>query len=285
MNEKLLDITAKDRVKLNARLFYNSDKPKGVLIVCHGFGEHIDRYRQFAEYFCAAEYACFVFDQRGHGSRCDKKSFGIIPAYDTFLDDVGVVKREVMAMFPDVPLFLFGHSMGGNIAVNYLLRKGEQAFRGAIIETPWFRLLRPVPKPLDGLARVLGSVSRKWAITNKLNSDHKSSDNNKDLEIDHDEFGHNRISYRMYTGVSDAGEYAIESARRLRLPILLISAGEDQTVCSKAIKEFARNAGTNVILKSYDEACHSVHNDKNKDTYLKDMIEYLDSINTLSQKR
>jgi len=284
MQQKKLNLTAKDGASINTIVFYSTNKPKGILIVCHGFGEHIKSYLEFSKYLTDGGYLCVIYDQRGHGEMCDismddrAKQFGIIPNYECFLDDIDVIKNAVISLYPEIPLILYGHSMGGNIAVNYLLTKGQSSFACAILETPWLRLFKPVAAPVVVLAKFLGKLNPKWAIINRLNLDDLSRDKKRNAEIENDELYHNRISFRMFSGINDAGEYAIKNAANLSIPCLLICAEEDKIVCPKAIKEFKDKTDSNVILKSYDGAYHSVHNDIIKETYFKDIIEFLDSI-------
>lgn len=273
-----LKLTAKDGERIDIKIFYPRDNPKGVLIICHGFGEHIERYSEFTEYLTENNYACIVFDQRGHGKKCNKKTFGIIPYYDSFLDDIDTIKTKAISLFPQIPLFLYGHSMGGNIAVSYLLNRDQNSFKGAILETPWLRLYKPIKAPIVALARMLGKMSPNWAIVNKLNVNYISKDVERNTEISKDKLYHNRISFRMFTGINDAGEYAISNAEKLSIPIFLVCAEEDKIVCSKAIKEFGDKAKPNVLVKLYEKTYHSVHNDVNKKTYINDLVEFLNSL-------
>ncbi|MFT4104633.1 MAG: alpha/beta hydrolase [Lacrimispora sp.] len=283
MLQKKLNPVTKDGKTINAILFYPADKPKGILIVCHGFGEHIKRYEEFAQYLTDSRYACIVYDQRGHGEMGGiapskrKKQFGIIPDYKSFLDDIDIIKNKALSLYPDIPLILYGHSMGGNIAINYLLTRKQNRFTCAVLETPWLRLFDPVPAPLVALAKILGKLNHKWAIIKKLKLNHISRDKKRNGEIGSDELYHNRISFRMFSGINDAGENALKKAADISIPVLLICAKDDKIVSPKAIEEFSEKSKDNVKLKSYNKAYHSVHNDIIKDVYYKDLIEYLDS--------
>lgn len=277
MYSEKLKITARDGSAIQATLISPSMNPKGVLIICHGFGEHTAMYQEVADVFAAADYASILYDQRGHGERCDSRAYGIIPGYDSFLQDIDAVKKEAVRLYQDTPLILYGHSMGGNIAVGYLLEKGQEGFAAAVLESPWLRLYRSFPRPVVFLARTLGKISPKLAIVNKLNIGDISRDTERTGMFEQDPLYHNRISFRMFTGIHDAGERAIKDAGKLTIPVWLASAGMDKIVSSKATREFGDRANANVVFKQY-EAYHSIHNDIVREDYYRDVTEFLDSV-------
>ncbi len=222
-----------------------------------------------------------MHDQRGHGQMDgvprEKRSklFGVIPGYDSFLDDIDAVRAMVKTQYPQIPVVLFGHSMGGNIAINYLLSRNQDDLAGAIFETPWLRLFKPMPAPVVALAKILGKISPRFAITNTLNIGDITRDEERQQDIASDEFYHNHISFRMFSGITVAGEYAITNAQSLKIPALLICAEQDKIVSPDAIKEFKKNAGDNVELVVYADAYHSVHNDTAKDLFFGDIVKFL----------
>ncbi len=96
--------------------------PRGVLIICHGLVEHAGRYRRFAEVMSAQGFEVYAHDHRGHGrTKADDAPIGRF----AWKDGVSKVIADVMAIrtlaaerHPGLPIILFGHSMGGLIALN-----------------------------------------------------------------------------------------------------------------------------------------------------------------------
>ena len=137
---------------------------KGVIIAVHGFGEHAGSYSEFAEYMERADYASVLFDQRGHGDLSEpsvkkrKKKLGIIPGYDCFLDDIEAIMNEVIKQKPDMPIMIYGHSMGGNIVINYLLKRGQSGLSCAVLESPWLGLYKEVSPIISGAAKISNNV-------------------------------------------------------------------------------------------------------------------------------
>jgi len=273
-----LDVTAKDGTAISA-VAYNVEKndKKGVVIVSHGFGEHSGIYVDTAERLGQAGYACVLFDQRGHGAPPDdrKNWFGVIENYRHFLDDIASVTVAVRQMAPETPIALYGHSMGGNIVANALLRNDATAYSCAILEAPWLGLLKKYSSPATALAKLLGALSSKLTIVSKLSVNDLTGDPSKTEGYKADPLYHNRISFRMFAGINDGCAYAIDNAARLPVPVFLAYAGKDRIISNQATLDFAANAGDMVTVMEYD-SCHAIHNDLKRDEYYRDAIAFLD---------
>ncbi|WP_320200538.1 lysophospholipase [Agrobacterium sp. rho-13.3] len=97
-------------------------QPRGVLMICHGLVEHAGRYRRFSDVMAKQGFEVYAHDHRGHGrTKADDAPIGRF----AWKDGVAKVISDVMAMrtlvgerHPGLPVILFGHSMGGLIALN-----------------------------------------------------------------------------------------------------------------------------------------------------------------------
>jgi lysophospholipase len=235
-------------------------EPKAVLLFVHGFGEHAEAYSGFAEFFNGHGYACVAYDQRGHGD-LPKNELGIVQNYTHFLDDIQTMRERINEWYKEKPVILYGHSMGGNIALNYLLKRSEKDFTKAIIETPWFRLHENKPLPMILLARLLGFFTPRIAIESKLVMDAISRDPAKVESLKNDGLYHNRMSLRIFTQIMDAGEYVMTHGRRLKLPVLMLCGGDDRIVCAKAIRELSGTMGKNLTFYEEPEGRHVLRDD------------------------
>ena len=279
MEIKKITVKTKDGTNVKTKIFDVEGTPVGVVIISHGFGEYIDMYDPFIENLTKANYACVIFDQRGHGEDSNvAKTQGEIPGYEYFLDDIDAIRAKMDELYPQVPVILYGHSMGGNIVASYLINRNQAAFAGAVLETPWLRLYKPMPKVLEGLAKVLGDISSKFAKVNELRRHEVVRPLAGHKTITDFPHYHNRISFRLFAGVTKAGEYAIANAKKITIPTMLICANNDMVVCPEAIKEFGANANSNVELKVYDDAYHAIHADLASVRYIPDLIEFLNKL-------
>lgn len=271
----------RDGVTIQTAKFEPATIPLGVVQVIHGFGEHIERYAELATVFAEHRYACVIHDQRGHGERQGMserqraKNNGIVSGYESLLDDVGEVRKKIGKWYPDLPVTLYGHSMGGNIAANVLLKRTPEDYCKAVLETPWLRLYAPPSGFVVWLAKVLGAVSGSLAITNPLKLEIISRDPETVKLLRGDPYYHNRLSFRLFTQITAAGEYAVANAGSIRIPTLLLCAGGDQIVSPVAIRAFAANAGENVTFKEYPDGYHSLHSDINRSEVLETMLTFL----------
>lgn len=95
---------------------------KGVLIICHGLAEHSARYARFAEVMAARGFNVYAHDHRGHGAT--KAADAPLGRYAQsqgaakVVDDVRAMRSMAASRHPSLPVILFGHSMGGLIALN-----------------------------------------------------------------------------------------------------------------------------------------------------------------------
>ncbi|WP_426122669.1 alpha/beta fold hydrolase [Pararhizobium sp. PWRC1-1] len=95
---------------------------KGVLIVSHGLAEHSARYARFAEVMAAHGFNVYAHDHRGHGAT--KAADAPLGRYAQsqgaakVVDDVRAMRMITASRHPGLPVILFGHSMGGLIALN-----------------------------------------------------------------------------------------------------------------------------------------------------------------------
>ena len=119
---------SKDGLSFYVQGWEPEKKPKAVVALIHGLGEHIGRYKHVGEALNNAGYVLIGFDLRGHG-----KSGGVrghVPSYKAVMDDIADFMALVEKRYPGLPHFLYGHSMGGNEVINFCLRRKPEVARG-----------------------------------------------------------------------------------------------------------------------------------------------------------
>ena len=113
-----------------------SGAARGVVHVCHGFAEHAARYARFAEALSQAGFHVYAHDHRGHGlTKAPDAPQGRLAAKDGWrlvLADVEAVHGRIAKDHPGLPLILFGHSMGGLIALNSVLSRSDHLAGAAV---------------------------------------------------------------------------------------------------------------------------------------------------------
>lgn len=246
---------------------------KAVVCLVHGLGEHSGRYAHVAEALNAAGYTLFGFDLRGHGKSGGAR--GHTPTYDVLMDDIGRLLDEAAARYPDRPRFLYGHSLGGNLVLNYGLRR-KPAIAGVISTSPGLRVTNPLPPLQIALARVMNKLQPGMQIANGLALDGLARDPEVIRAYTHDPLVHDKISMRLATGMLDAGEWAIAHAAEFPLPLLLVHGTADKLTSARASEEFAAKVPAGrCTLKLWDGFYHETHNEPEKAEVLRYMVNWL----------
>lgn len=110
--------------KLNVNVTHAAANPAGVVQICHGMVEHAARYDRFAHFLAARGFHCVAHDHRGHGRTtapdAPRGVFAERDGADKVIADVVAVRDRIGIDHPGLPVILFGHSMGGLIALNVL---------------------------------------------------------------------------------------------------------------------------------------------------------------------
>ena len=248
-------------------------EPRAQAVLTHGFGEHCGRYGGLAGALNAAGISLFAYDLRGHGSSAAPRGF--VPRYDDLLDDLERVIAAAKREHPGLPLFLFGHSMGGNIALNYALRR-PSGIRGALISGPWLRLASRPPAWKRVLGRLAARLQPRLALPAAVDPALLSHDPQQVLAYANDPLVHSTMTARLYAEVTAAGEWALAHAAALTLPVLLMHGGGDKLTDPRATAEFhAAAGGSDKSLRIYPDQYHEILNETDPAPVLKDIVEWI----------
>jgi len=262
---------SRDGLELYAR-GWAAERSKAVVCLVHGHGEHVNRYNHVGQAFVNAGYALQGFDLRGHGRSGGQR--GHTPSYQNLLDDIDDFLADARKRYPGLPLFLYGHSMGGNQVINYALRH-PQGLKGVIATGPWLRLaFEPTPVQLT-LAKVMNAVVPSFSQPSGLEQAAISRDPEIVRAYAADPLVHEKITARLFTVIHDNGLWALEHAADLKVPMLLMHGSTDRLTSAEASREFARRAGEMVTLRVWDGFYHEIHNEPEKAEVSQRMIDWL----------
>ncbi len=271
-------LKAKDGALITGKAYNVEDESvKGILVICHGFGEHTGNYADFVDHLVSENYACIVFNQRGHGKLPEKK-LGVIPSYQSFLDDISTIIADIKQKAPNKPIALYGHSMGGNIASNYLFKCGQSDFTCAILESPWLGLYKEAHPLKVIMAKTLSYVFPDVPLPKKdteLPLSDITSDVEKQKEFKEDPLYHNRMSLRMFKEINDGCTYAMDNASSLSIPTFIAIAEDERIVSNEAIEKFREKCSSDIVSKEEYASRHSIHNDKKRADFHIDVIAFL----------
>jgi len=262
-----------DGLDMYGRGWVPQGQPKAVIVLVHGHGEHVGRYEHVAAALVEKGYALFGFDLRGHGKSGGPR--GHTPSYDALMDDISAFFKQVDERYANLPRFLYGHSLGGNLVLNYALRR-KPDLHGVIATGPWLELAFQPPAAQVRLGRLMNGIAPGFTQHSKLDTAGLSHDQTVVSAYQNDPLVHDKISARLFVAIYESGLWALEHAAEFPLPLLLMHGAADPITSAKASREFAERAGDKVTLKVWDGLYHEIHNEPEKAQVFKVMLDWLE---------
>lgn len=260
----------------------NSWLPEGptraTFVIVHGFGEHSGRYPAFVDALPRHGIAVHGFDLRGHGRSPGRR--GHIERWSDYRDDLSAFLDAVDAEAGGSPVFLFGHSMGGLIVLEWLVHEataagGRSRVAGAILGAPalvplevgrrwqlWASRALSRAWPSFSMDVPLGPVSRDAAVISATRAD---------------PLNHRRASARWATEALAAIRRAQEGAHRVTVPLLVVHGGADRLVDVAGSRWLIDTvASADRELRVYPDAYHEIHNDLGREALTADVVAWLE---------
>lgn len=269
-------IVAADGLKLPTRAWLpDDDAPRAGVVLVHGLGEHVGRYEALATRMVRAGYAVHGYDQRGHGYA--QGSRAQVRRFEDLIGDLAQFVATVRAWHPEVPLVLFGHSMGGVVAVRALqtdavradlLVLSSPALRDGTELPGWARAaVARLAEPFPNLPTVridVAALSRDAAEVDAYRQDPAVF--------------HGPVKARLGTQMAKHGALAIAEAERVRVPVLIVHGKNDRLARPGASGELHRALhGRDATLELYDEGPHELFHDPLRDQVTEDVLAWLDA--------
>jgi len=252
--------------------YWEADTTKAVIVLVHGMGEHATRYADFViPTLVKNNFSVVAFDHFGHGKTTGKR--GHNPSFDAVLESVETVINKAKSLFPKKPVFLYGHSMGGNVVLNYAIRK-KHSLTGVIATSPFLQLAFQPPAAKLFVGKILQKIAPSLTMGNELNPNDISRDKTEVEKYSNDPLVHDKISPNFSITFIKTGKWAIENAQKLQTPTLLLHGTDDKIIDYKGTEEFANNTSF-ATLQLYKGGYHELHNDLCKKEMINDVINWL----------
>ncbi len=253
--------------------FWKPQKAKAIVVIIHGMGEHSGRYEHVAKKLVTNDYAVIAFDHFGHGKTGGKK--GHNPGYSFVLDSITELIKKSQEFFDDLPIYLYGHSMGGNAVINYVLRR-ESSVKGVIATSPFLRLAFEPPAWKLSLGKFMQKIAPSITLGNELDANDISRDPIEVQKYIEDPLVHDKVSPNFSLSFIDAGEWAISNANLLAIPMFILHGTDDKIIDYKGSEAFANNSDL-ATIKLYQGGYHELQNDLCKEELLTDVTNWLNS--------
>lgn len=293
LKEKLTDgyFSADDGKNIHY-VFYKADAPKANIVICHGFTESAEKFREMCWYFLNMNLNVFAVDNRGHGlsHRINSENEIVhIDYFDQYVDDLNTfVNKIVKNEAPSLPLYLYSHSMGGGISVQHM-QKFPGVFEKVILSAPMIKAKTAgIP---EGIAKI---VTRLFILLGKDKEKvmgYKGFNPNRTYENSHDtskarfdyyqkkrvENVHLQTAAPSYRWVNEAVKVAalnLDAKRneRITAKVLLCQPEEDSSVYSEKEDEFIKLVKNGQLVR-FTKCKHEIYNSVDET-----VKEYLDVI-------
>jgi acylglycerol lipase len=267
------------RGKGNARLYQQSwapnHDPRAVLVIVHGLFEHSGRYGHLVRSLAPRGFAVTSFDLRGHGKSEGLR--GYVNHFEDFVDDLAVFRKAVDLRYPGKPLFLFGHSIGGTIAVAYAAGH-QRGVAGCILSAAVAKPGSSVTSVSIAVARVMSAVFPRMGVA-FVDALALSRDESVVAAYMNDPLVYRgRIRARLGAELINTVERTLPSQMALiELPVLVLQGSEDRlsnVASSDLIFESVKSRDK--TLKRYDGFYHEILNEPGREQVLVDIGEWLD---------
>jgi alpha-beta hydrolase superfamily lysophospholipase len=252
--------------RLVARTWWAGDEPSHVVLLAHGYGEHLGRYEHVAAALVANGAVVHAVDHVGHGRSEGERV--LIADFEPVVDDLHEVDRRARAEHPGLPVVLLGHSMGGLIAARYAQRYGD-SLAAVVLSGPligdWeaggqLLALPEMPDvPLD-----ITTLSRDPAVGKVYDADPL---------VWHGPFK------RATVEAIDRAVAAVQAGPSLgSLPLMWAHGAADQLVPMAGSRSgVAHLRGEHYVERIYPEARHEIFNEINADEVLRDVTAFIDT--------
>lgn len=310
-------------IDLTTNGFYTSDdvkltyyetplplKPKGVVLIVHGMAEHALRYHEFLDFLYHNHFLAVILDQRGHGQTGkDSGHLGFFASgngWNRVVTDVKEISAMLKSIYPELPLFIIGHSMG-SVVTQHAVIDYPELYQGAVIIGTTVGISSLMRKTASLIARweiakngektpskllsqlSFGSYNKKFK-PNRTEYDWLSlSKTNVDAYIDDPLCGFT-CSAGFYRDLFYGLNYTTDTNNLKKIPTdfhLLYLAGRDDPVGNMGkevihITQQLKKAGVqNVNLILYPLMRHEILNEDKRELVYADVLRFL-TTNTLT---
>jgi acylglycerol lipase len=248
---------------------------KAVVCLLHGIGEHSGRYATVAEAFAKKGYALFTADLRGHGKSEGLK--GHADSMENLMMDVDLLIKQAKIRYPGIPVILYGHSLGGILALLYgLTRKPD--VKGVMVTSPAMHSsLEQQPSKVLA-AKVLGTLMPKLTLDSGLDVNALSHDTEVIKAYNNDPLVHDKISVGLGKRLLKVCTYNLEHAGAFELPLLLMHGKEDRIAFPSSSTEFAQALEGRCKLVLWEGGYHELHNEPFKKEVFNTMTDWMDGL-------
>lgn len=252
---------------------YEAEEAKGVIVIVHGAMEHHGRYEALADMWRYLGFHVVMGDLPAHGTT--SRNRGHITSFDEYIEEVKTWIKEAKNYY--LPLFLYGHSMGGLIVIR-VLQETKMDVQGVILTSPCLGVLSTPKLPIRAAAKVLNVVAPKMQFYSNITVEMATRNHEIRDAMENDSLFLRKVSVRWYSELIKAIEVAHEKRNEFPdVPLLLMQACKDKLVDKTRVRNWFDGLGiSDKTYKEWPDCYHELFNEYEKDevfAYAKSFVE------------
>lgn len=265
-----------DGLKLFYRSWNTVEPTQKAIVLFHGGHEHSGRFTPMIEMLGINNYMYFAWDARGHGMSEGRGDYtrsvqDLIRDANSFIEHI--LKKFSLSMSNIV---LLGHSLGGLIVSSYVLDY-KPDMRGVILSSPLFRVRTYVPFDRF-IFRLLEHIKPSGYINSYMMASMLTHDKKEIEKRKEDPLITRPIGIKLLLSSIEQGERLIKMAPEIKIPTLILAAGNDWVAYLSAEKEFFRRLGSkSKEMVVYPGFFHEVLHEKDKHLPFQKICSFLES--------
>jgi acylglycerol lipase len=273
MINKEFNWQSSDGLSMFAREWTPVIEPRAAIALVHGLGEHSGRYNYVAAKLTQSGYGVVALDHRGHGQSGGKR--GHFSSIENVEDDIQNLIQETSARFPQLPVFLYGHSLGAMLSLYFGFSR-KAALKGIIATSPFLAAGAPISPAKLAFGKILYNILPSMTLPNGLDLECLSHNPQiKKAYID-DPLVHEQISARLGIDMIKTGTWLGLQEIPFPYPLLLMQGSEDSIVSPQATRAFAEKLKGDVTFRLWPGMYHELHNEIVRDQVLDCILEWLE---------
>lgn len=263
-----------DGLTLFARQWLPPQNVRAVIVLVHGLGEHSGRYAHVATRLSKEDLAMMTFDLRGHGRSEGKR--GDAPSFDAYMQDLGEFQKLVERRFETAPCFFYGHSMGGLLLLNYLIRN-QPPIRGAVVSAAGLHTPLTKQKAKLALVKRLSGWFPQLALPSGLDANAISRDQEVVQRYKTDPLVHGWVTLRMAQATIPAIDFVFQHADEIKVPLLILHGTADQLTYPSGSEELAQRV-PRAKLVLFEGLAHELHNEPEKEQVFQTVLKWINDL-------
>ncbi len=256
----------------NYAVEWKLDNAKAVICLVHGLGEHCRRYDHMAKFYAGHAYAMIGFDHAGHGRTEGTKGHATM---DGLYNGIKLLLEEARNRYPGKPIILYGHSMGGNLVLNYLFRNNPKV-DAVVVTGSWIKLGEEPPKLLELIGRLMKFIMPSGGRSNELDASTISRNKDEVKAYVDDPLVHDRVSFGMGISLLDAGRWLDEYKGAVKVPLLIMHGEADLVTSPAGSRNLATRLTGDVTHKEWPVLYHEIHNEDEKGEVFDYTVKWMD---------